>query len=117
MKTLLLLPLFLCSLGICADIVNIDNEIARLDTLIQATERSLEGQNKLRKKIVEYKKTEEAYLKSPDNNDLLFAVVKSAHRTLEAIKESHLTQTFDPEFINELTVLSQAASKRGIPKP
>lgn len=95
----------------------IDNEIARLDSLILATRQSLEGQQKLREKIIEYKKIEEFYLKQPDDNEILFRLVKSAHRTLEAIKENHLLQTFDPEFIDELTVLSQAATKRGIPKP
>lgn len=95
----------------------IGNEIARLDTLIQATQQSLEGQKTLREKIVEYKKIQDLYLQQPQNNDLLFRLVKSAKRTLDTIKENSLTQTFDPEFINELTVLSQAANKRGVPKP
>lgn len=93
------------------------NEIARLDTLIQATQQSLEGQKKLRERIVEYQKIQDLYLKQPQDNDLLFKLVKSAYRTLESIKENHLTETFDPDFINELTVLSQAANKRGVPKP
>lgn len=94
----------------------LNTEISRIDTLILATQQSLEGQKKLRELVAEYKKTQETYLKHPQDNDLLLKLVKSAHRTLEAIKENHLIQTFDPEFINELTVLSQAASKRGIPK-
>lgn len=95
----------------------IGNEIVRLDSLIQATQQSLEGQKKLRGLIVEYQKTQDLYLARAQDNDLLFKLVKSAHKTLESIKENNLTQTFDPDFINELTVLSQAANKRGVPKP
>lgn len=95
----------------------IGNEISRLDTLIQATELSLEGQKKLRTQIMEYQKLQDLYFKTPQDNDLLFKVIKSAYRTLQTIKENHLVQTFDPEFIDELTVLSQPATKRGIPKP
>ncbi len=95
----------------------LDTEIARLDTLIKATQQSLDGEKKVRDLIVEYKKIQDQYLKNTKDNDLLFSLVKSAHRTLKAIKDNHLTQTFDPEFIDELTVLSQAVNKRGIPKP
>lgn len=95
----------------------INNEIERLDTLIQATQQSLEGQKKLRDRIIEYQKIQDLYLKQPNDNDLLFKLIKSAYRTLESIKENNLVQIFDPDFINELTVLSQAATKRGIPKP
>lgn len=95
----------------------IHDELARLDTLIQATQQSLEGQKKLREKIVEYQKLQEEFAQNPKDNDVLLNMVKSAHRTLQAIKENHLTQTFDTDFIDELTVLSQPASKRGIPKP
>lgn len=121
---LLLLPVIAC-LQIQADIplsikdpeALIGNEIARLDTLIQATEQSLEGQKKLRTLIVEYQKVQKQYLNTPQDNDLLFKVVKAAHRTLQTIKENHLVQTFDTDFIDELTVLSQPVAKRGIPKP
>ncbi len=92
------------------------NEINRLDTLIQATSQSLEGQKKLRERIVEYHKIQELYILSPKDNDILFRMVKSAYRTLELIKENHLLEMFDPDFIDELKVLSQAATKRGVPK-
>lgn len=95
----------------------IENEITHLDSLIQATEKSLEEQKKLRGLIVDYQKLQEQYFKTPQDKDLLLKVVKSAYRTLQSIKENHLAQTFDPDFIDELTVLSQPATKRGIPKP
>lgn len=95
----------------------IGNELARLDTLIDATQQSLDSQKKLRERIVEYKKIQDLYLKNSQDNEILFRMIKSAYRTLESIKEEHLTQTFDPDFISELTLLSQIATKRGIPKP
>lgn len=95
----------------------IGNELARLDTLIQATQQSLENQRKLREHIVEYQKIQDAYMLHPDENEILFRMIKSAYRTLTAIKENHLVQTFDPDFISELTILAQVATKRGVPKP
>lgn len=95
----------------------INHEISRLDNLIQATQQSLEGQKRLRDCIVEYQRIQNLYLQNTNDNELLFQMVKSAYRTLSSIKENHLTQTFDIEFISELTMLSQIATKRGIPKP
>lgn len=91
-------------------------ELTRLDTLIQATEKSLEGQKQLRLYIVEYQKAHEQFLKKPNDNDVLYKVIKAAHRTLQSIKDNNLTQNFDTDFIDELTVLSQPASKRGVPR-
>lgn len=95
----------------------IPTELSRLDTLIQATDKSLQAQKQLRANIIEHQSLQEQFLKNPKDNDLLLKVVKSAHRTLQSIKENNLTQTFDSDFIDELTVLSQPASKRGVPRP
>lgn len=95
----------------------IGNELSRLDYLIQATQQSLEGQKQLREKIVEYQKIQESYLLHPKDNEILFRMIKSAYNTLKSIQENHLEHTFDPEFISELKVLAQVASKRGVPKP
>ena len=95
----------------------LSTEISRLDTLIQATDQSLQGQRLLKSKIIEYKDIQDEYLLKTEDNDLLLKMVKCAHKTLQMIKENHLEQTFDPEFIEELTVLSQAASKKGVPRP
>lgn len=93
------------------------NELARLDMLIVATQQSLESQKKLREQIAEYQKIQEYYLKHTQDNEVLFRMIKSAYMTLNTIKENHLEQTFDPDFISELTIISQVAKKRGVPKP
>lgn len=95
----------------------IGNELARLDSLIQATQQSLESQKKLRERIVEYQRIQDAHFQHPGDNEVLFRMVKCAYQTLKIIEENHLEQTFDPDFISELTILSQVATKRGIPKP
>ena len=95
----------------------IGNELSRLDLLIEATRQSLEEQQKLRKKIVEYQKIQDAHLLHPHDNEILFRMIKSAHAILKLIQDNYLEHTFDPEFISELKVLAQVATKHGIPKP
>ncbi|MBA3815152.1 MAG: hypothetical protein H0X29_01260 [Parachlamydiaceae bacterium] len=95
----------------------IGNELSRIDNLIEATQQSLEDQKQLREKIVEYQKIQESYLLHPKDNELLFRMIKSAYATLKSIQDNHLEHNFDPEFISELKVFAQVASKRGIPKP
>lgn len=95
----------------------IGNELSRLEDLIQATQLSLEAQKKLKGEIIDYQKVQEQFLASPKDNELLMKVVKSAHKTLRTIKDNHLENMFDADFINELTILSQPAAKRGVPKP
>jgi predicted patatin/cPLA2 family phospholipase len=95
----------------------ITNELDRLDTLIKATQKSLDDQQTLRRYILEYKRLQELFVLNPDDNELLVKMVRSARKTLDEIYSTHLTQTFDPDFINELTFLSKVAEKRGIPKP
>lgn len=95
----------------------IGNELSRLDHLIQATQQSLEGQQQLREKIVEYQNIQKSYLLHPKDNEILFRMIKSAFSTLQSIQDNHLEHTFDADFMNELKVLAQVASKRGVPKP
>lgn len=93
------------------------NEIARLDLLIEATQQSLEQQRKLRDMIVDYQKVQSRYLDSPEDNELLYQLIKKAYAILEIIKAQHLEAAFEPEFLSELSLLSKPALKSGIPKP
>jgi hypothetical protein len=92
-------------------------ELARLDHLIEATTKSLDNQRKLREILIEYKQVEKLYLKNPEDKNLLFRFIKMAYQLLNSIKDNHLEHTFSPEFINELTLLSQIANKKGTSKP
>lgn len=95
----------------------IANELQTLDRLINATQTSLEKQRELKSAIADYQKLQELYLKNDQDRELLFRMVKSAHKILNEIKENHLLHVFSPDFISELTLFSQVASKKGIPKP
>lgn len=95
----------------------IGNELARLDDLIQATQQSLDTLKRLKGEIIDYQKTQLQFLANSKDNELLMKVVKSAYKALRTIKDNKLEKMFDPDFIDELTVLAQPAAKRGIPKP
>lgn len=95
----------------------VSNELARLDFLIEATEKSLQQQQKLRSLLKDYQKLQAQYLNQPDDNELLFQLIKSAYTILETIKTLHLETAFEPEFLSELTVLAKPAIKSGMPRP
>lgn len=93
-----------------------DNEIETIDFLITATEKSLDEQKQLRALILEYQELETRYIGSPEDRELLYKVIKSAKRTLEMIKATHLTYNFDSAFIDELTLFAQVGSKKAASK-
>jgi|GEM_PF-5734149 len=89
------------------------NELADLDFLIAATEKSLQRQKDLRERLVRF---QELRTKSiADDNDLesLLKLSKSAYSLLDTIKEEHLIQIFEPAFIAELTLLAKPIMKQG----
>ena len=92
-------------------------ELQTLDNLIAATQKSLDEQKKLREIFLDYQTFRVQCEQDPNDNDKLLKMVKVALRLHNAIQESHLTNNFDPEFIKELTLFSQIASKKGVPRP
>lgn len=95
----------------------ISTAISELDDLITMTALSLSQQKELRILILKYQDAQKLCLDNPDDNDLMLQAAKAAHQVLENIQKNHLTQTFSPEFINELNLFDQVATKRWIPKP
>lgn len=93
------------------------NQLTSLDHLIEATGRNLENQKQLRKLVENYLLIQETFLRNQEDQNQIVEMVRSAHLLFEKIKEMHLIQTFDPEFISELTFFSQIASKRSVPSP
>lgn len=92
-------------------------ELAMLDNLIEVTRLNLETQKKLREQIQEYQQMLALYLKNEQDKELLFKLVRVASSVSNAVKENHLSQIFDQEFLSELNVFAQIGNKRGIPKP
>jgi len=94
-----------------------DKQLIMLDNLIAVTQENLNNQKALKQMIQDYQKLQYLYLQNPKDNEVLYHMVKAAHHLLEGIKANHLTQTFDKDFLSELTLFSNVANKRGIPKP
>ena len=91
-------------------------ELDHLNNLISMTEKNLKNQKTLKQLFLEYQQQQVNYLQNTQDKEITLRMVKSAHRLLEAIKDNHLVQTFDTEFISQLTFFSQFATKRGVPK-
>lgn len=91
-------------------------ELQHLNQLIAITEQNLENQKALRQLFVDYQQQQVNYLQNSQDKEITLQMVKSAHRLLESVKANHLVQTFDTEFISQLTFFSQFATKRGVPK-
>jgi hypothetical protein len=94
----------------------VKNELQTLDLLIEATQLNLKNLTKLKEHLQKYQELQDRYLKNSDN-EVLFQMIKTAHVILEGIKEAHLTQSFDPAFLSELSIISKPATKLGIPRP
>ncbi|WP_213151480.1 MULTISPECIES: hypothetical protein [unclassified Neochlamydia] len=95
----------------------VKNELKRLDQLIFVTERNLEQQKALREIFLHYQERQSFYLQNPQDKESTLHMVKAAYQLLEAIKANHLLQTFDTEFISQLTFFSQFATKQGSSTP
>jgi hypothetical protein len=95
----------------------VTNELTMLDTLIAATQQSLDKQKALREQIKKYQELQRLYLQNTEDNELLLRMVKQAQKILEGINENRLMHNFDPTFVSELNLFSQIASKYGVPKP
>lgn len=92
-------------------------ELFSLDNLIVFTQKSLEQQKMLREQIKNYQEMQEAYIKSPNNNELLLQIAKTAHRLLQGINDSHLEHLFSSDFLSELKLFGHVAAKQGVPRP
>lgn len=128
---LIILPLMFCAFqGYAADkpvtrdvpkpvqpFIETKNQVEMMNNLIGATQKNLEAQKMIREQVVAYQKLQDLYVRNSQDKELVFQMVKAAHRLLENIKENNLTQAFDQDFLSELTVFSQVATKRGVPKP
>jgi len=92
-------------------------EIVMLDHLIDITKENLEMQKQLRDHIHGYQQMLALYLKNENDKELLFKLVRVATAVSNTVRENHLTQIFDQEFLSELNVFANIGNKRGIPNP
>ena len=100
-----------------SDSVQLIEELQMLDDLIEATQDNLAREKQLRQLVLVYQEELALYIKNSTNKDLVLHLAKTAYQLLNEIKDLHLIESFQPSFISELTLFSQIAQKRGIPKP
>lgn len=96
---------------------SLEQEVASLNNLIEISKKNLENQKQLLEQLRKYKKIQDQYLQSNNDNEILFQLVVEGHKLAEGIRDNHLTDLFSNEFMGELNLVSQVATKRGIPKP
>lgn len=92
-------------------------EVQSVENLILIGKQNIKLQEEIRLQLIQYQKINKAFIKNPDDNDLLFQTIKYADLLLENIRQAHLTQNFSAEFIKELNLFAKLAKKQGIPKP
>ena len=97
------------------EVTEAEDELSRIDSLISATEQSLERQKKLRALIADYRKIEKSCLENPKNPDLLFKLAKAGKMVHDGVQEAYLADYFQPEFVKELQKLKVIADKKSIP--
>lgn len=90
---------------------SVENELSMLNNLIDVTKENLSLLEQCKKHVIDYISLQEKYAQNTENEKLTFQMVMSADQLLEEIKELHLTQAFDQEFLSELTFFSKVASK------
>ncbi|MBS0635212.1 MAG: hypothetical protein JSR37_07095 [Verrucomicrobia bacterium] len=115
MKKSLLFFLFLATSLSAQDEVT-QNEVTRMDQLIQATESSLARLKNVRTKLVEYKKAENKAVKDPKDTDNLLKLVNLAKELQTDIDEGALEDYFTPQFLEELKKFAQISDKKNIPQ-
>lgn len=94
----------------------VQDEVARVDQLIDATKASLSRLTKIRSMLLEYKKAVIRAVKDPKDTDNLLKLVNLAKDLQDEIEEGALQDYFTPQFIEELKKFSQISDKKNIPQ-
>lgn len=92
------------------------DEVAKIDLLIEATNANLSRLKNLKVLLVEYKQAEVQALKDPNDSDNLVTLVNLAKQIQDTITDSALQDYFAPQFLEELKKFSAIADKKNIPQ-
>ena len=95
----------------------VEDEVARIDHLIAATEEKLDQQKALRKLILLLHDQEEQFFKGDQSKAHAKKMVDSARQILEIIQKSHLEHLFSSEYLEELALFSSIAGKTSPARP
>lgn len=99
-----------------AKISESQDEVAKIDLLIEATNANLARLKSLKVLLVEYKQAEVQALKDPNDSDNLLKLVNLAKEIQDTINDSALQDYFAPQFLEELKKFAAIADKKNIPQ-
>lgn len=95
----------------------IEDEVARVDHLIDATRIKLSQQQELKEMILLFRDQEEEFFRGNQSKSHAKKMVDSARRILEIIKSAHLEHLFSSEYLEELALFSSIAGKNSPTRP
>jgi hypothetical protein len=95
----------------------VEDEIARIDHLIAATEEKVVQQRALRELMLRLQVQEEQFFKGDQSKAHAKKMVDSASQVLELIKASHLEHLFSSTYLEELALFSSIAGKTSPARP
>ncbi|MCE5294109.1 MAG: hypothetical protein LLF94_05795 [Chlamydiales bacterium] len=122
MKSHLIFALLFCSSFAYAanpNVVSLHNsqdEIEKVDLLINATQENLSRLQELRVLLIEYKKSENIAVNKPSDTDNILKLVNLAKAIHEDIIDGGLEDYFTPQFIEEIKKFSEISAKKHIPQ-
>jgi len=115
-KLLALLVIFLANGLFAQNIQEPQDDVAKIDQLIDATNDNLARLKKLKGLLIEYKQAEVKAIKDPDDTDNLLKLVTLAKEIDDIISDSALQDIFAPQFLEEIKKFAQIAGKKNIPQ-
>ncbi len=115
-KMLVLLTIILTNCLFAQTPAELQDEVEKIDQLIEASNDHIARLKKIKLLLVEYKKAEATALKDPNDTDNLLKLVNLAKEILDIINDSSLQDMFSPQFLEELQKFSQISNKKNIPQ-
>ncbi len=120
-KRLALLSLYLLTFMHGIDAKNLpiqetQDEVAKVDQLIKATEASLTRLKDLKTLLMQYKQAEVTAVKDPSDTDNLLTLVNLADDIQTIITDAALQDYFSPQFLEELKKFAKISEKKNIPQ-
>lgn len=113
---LLLLTIILTNGLFAQSLADPQDEVEKIDQLIEASNDHIARLKKVRALLIEYKKAEATALKDPNDTDNLLKLVNLAKEILDIINDSSMHDMFSAQFLEELQKFSQISAKKNIPQ-
>ncbi len=112
-----ILFILLCVSFVHADGPVSDDEVRKVDYLIEATGKKLEQQKELQRLMVLFQEQEERFFQGDQSKEHALRMVRTAHQILGHIKKAHLEYLFSSEYLEQLAVFSSIAGRRSPVRP